>query len=139
MDFSTRIVKYAYDVTEERRDKILDQVTWFIKMFRGTKIVGWDDKHDKEGYVCDAVNESFEEYCQPTENDPRAGKFYNQIKAAIRAGLDVALPDRAGGGVVGFTVGDLRKMYTRGIPQWVCDFFEPPLPVDAKNEEPVWL
>ncbi len=40
------------------------------------------------------------------------------VHCCIRAGLDMAA--NPSGGVVGFTIGDLRKMYPEGVPEWVC-------------------
>ena len=45
-------------------------------------------------------------------------RFYNQISAVTRAGLDVAT-EEWGGGVIGYTIGDLQDMYTNEIPDWV--------------------
>ena len=50
--------------------------------------------------------------------------------------LDVASEPSAG--VVGFTVGDLRKMYPEGIPQWIQDGYESDLSA-AKDSDPIWL
>ncbi len=39
------------------------------------------------------------------------------IHCCIRAGLDMACAPS--GGVVGFTAGDIRKMYPEGVPEWL--------------------
>lgn len=39
------------------------------------------------------------------------------VRCCIRAGLDFASAPSAG--VLGFTAGDLRRMYPRGVPKWV--------------------
>lgn len=46
-----------------------------------------------------------------------AGPF----RACLRAGLDMAC--EPSGGVVGYTVGDLRQMFPEGVPAWVVDGF----------------
>ncbi len=53
------------------------------------------------------------------------GKFYEQwdeqwggpVHCCIRAGLDMASAPSAG--VLGFTAGDVRRMYPEGVPAWV--------------------
>lgn len=40
------------------------------------------------------------------------------VRVCVRAGLDMASEPSMG--VVGFTVGDLRKMYPEGLPDWVA-------------------
>jgi hypothetical protein len=139
MDFATRLIKHTYNATPERINKLLDQVTGFIEVFKDTEIVGWDHEHEEEGYICDAVSESFDEYKVINIHGEQVGKFYNQICCAIRAGLDVALPEQASSGVIGFTVGDLRRMYPEGLPLYVRTFFDPPLSDEAEDGEAVWL
>lgn len=39
------------------------------------------------------------------------------VRCCIRAGLDMACAPSAG--VVGFTAGDIRKMYPEGVPEWL--------------------
>ena len=45
------------------------------------------------------------------------GRWYDQVRCCVRAGLDFACDPS--GGVLGFTAGDLRKMYPEGVPDWV--------------------
>ncbi len=44
--------------------------------------------------------------------------------AIERAGLDMASEPSAG--VVGFTIGDLRRMYPEGLPEWIAGGFHGP-------------
>lgn len=46
-----------------------------------------------------------------------ADQWGGPVRCCIRAGLDMAVAPSAG--VVGFTAGDLRRMYPRGVPKWV--------------------
>lgn len=39
------------------------------------------------------------------------------LRCCVRAGLDIAVAPSAG--VMGFTAGDIRKMYPEGVPEWV--------------------
>ena len=46
-------------------------------------------------------------------------RWSSPVHCCLRAGIDVAKSPSAG--VVGFVVGDLKKMYPEGIPDWICD------------------
>jgi hypothetical protein len=51
------------------------------------------------------------------EFEKRQEQFCGPATCCIRAGLDMAVA--VSGGVLGFTAGDLRKMYPEGVPDWV--------------------
>lgn len=138
MDFATRMVDKAIEATPERRTKIREKVIDYIERFKDYPVVGWDDKHSDIGYVCDDFDEWFSEYYIERQGEWEQSRFLRDIACAVRAGLDAALPDRAQGGVLGFTVGPLRKMYPEGLPEYIIDQFTPSLS-DAKDEEPIWL
>jgi len=44
-------------------------------------------------------------------------QFCGPITCCIRAGLDMGVAPSAG--VIGFTAGDIRKMYPEGVPDWI--------------------
>ena len=44
-------------------------------------------------------------------------RFVNPVHICVRAGLDLAVAESAG--VLGYTAGDLRRMYPEGVPDWV--------------------
>jgi len=140
MDFATRMVDKVFEVTPERKSKIREEVVDYIERFRGFPVVGWDDKHSDAGeYICDHFDEWFSKYYIEKHGEWEQSNFLVSIACAVRAGLDIARPDRAQGGVVGFTVGNLKAMFPEGIPDYITNYFDPPLPADAKDEEPVWL
>ncbi len=90
------------------------------------------------------------------------GQWCGPIRCCLRAGLDLASPAPTSG-VVGFTAGDLRRMYQEGVPDWVkgdkpwttqvIDSVVPGVGLrtkkqkrprkmafdDIKDDEPVWL
>lgn len=137
LDFATRMVDHVFDRTPERKAKVREKVVDYIERFRGFPLAGWDHEHSDTGmYMCDHFDYWFDEYYNDRQEKPR---FLTDIACAIRAGLDIAYPEQVSGGVVGFTVGDLRKMYPEGIPDYVTNFFHQSLPPDAKDEEHVWL
>lgn len=45
-------------------------------------------------------------------------RWSSPVHCCLRAGIDLAKSPSVG--VVGFTVGDLKKMYPEGIPDWLC-------------------
>lgn len=44
-------------------------------------------------------------------------QWYGPVRCCLRAGIDFACEPSAG--VMGFTVGDVRKMYPEGVPEWI--------------------
>lgn len=49
--------------------------------------------------------------------DQFESQWIGPIRCCIRAGIDMACEPSAG--VIGFTAGDLRRMYPEGVPDWV--------------------
>jgi hypothetical protein len=135
LDFATRMVDKVY-ASYRTKAEIRENVIAFIESYKGEEILGWD-----ESYISDSVKEYFDDIRWKNPNgdhdDLEESKLYQNITAIIRASLDVAVKPSAGVG--GFTVGDLRKMYPEGLPEWVQQFFEHPIGESAKNAEPVWL
>lgn len=128
MDFSTRLIE-VLNVTDERKKQIRNEVTNFISGFEGKEIQGWDS-------ITDDVDEYCGEYLIISEDGEIDGEFYNQISAVTRAGLDI-VTEEFGGGVIGFTVGDLQDMYEDDIPDWVKNsigIFD-----DDGRDEDIWL
>ena len=145
-DFSVRMARHAFpDATEARRAKIEQHIEGFFSWYDDdpetvSKIVDWDNGPT---YICDAVNKNLSEhqhyrYFEKTgEEVERRNRFANQVSCCIRAGLDQASSPSAG--VLGFTVGDLRRMYPSGIPGWVTDGFEPAITPQTPDTTGVWL
>lgn len=66
------------------------------------------------------------------------GRFGDMLSACVRAGFDMAVAPS--GGVVGFTVGDLRDIFDGTIPDWIAEHFENPAELmNAGRNEGVWL
>lgn len=67
------------------------------------------------------------------------GRFGDMLSACVRAGFDMAVAPS--GGVVGFTVGDLRDVFDGEIPDWIADQFaeNKPALLAAGRDEGVWL
>ena len=122
-EFSINLAIHGFPVTtEKRRDRLVTEIVDYFE-WRDLKsdfleIVDWDGNGDNY-YLCDRVNEFFEDhYHWIRKNDAHGGRFYDQITSCIKAGFDIAVT-QSGGGVVGFSVGDIRRMWDGNIPEWV--------------------
>lgn len=146
-DFAFRMAAKALHVRQRpSREWVKDKLEDF---FRGLtpdevqEITDWDSKP----YPCDMVAEA-SQYWNPfywNGEDKPFHQFEEQwegpVRCCIRAGLDVASSPSAG--VVGFTMGDLRRMYPEGLPDWVTTFIidpENPVPLESiSDQDGVWL
>lgn len=63
-------------------------------------------------------------------------QFWSPIACCIRAGLDMATS--IGGGVLGFSMRDLRRMYPEGLPRFVTRHYSAKMHRVADHEG-VWL
>lgn len=63
-------------------------------------------------------------------------KGYSDLSCTLRVAVDLLI--KQSGGVMGYKVGDLRKVYDGSIPQEISDLFEGGL-FKAKDEEGIWL
>jgi hypothetical protein len=63
-------------------------------------------------------------------------QYGGPVRCCLRAGIDMAA--EPGGGVIGFTVGHLRRMYPEGIPSWVQRHYEKDFTA-AADDDGVWL
>lgn len=65
-------------------------------------------------------------------------KGQNDLSCAIRIGIDLLI--KQSGGVVGYTVGDLRAVFDGKIPVEILNSFKHPKKLlKAKDNEPIWL
>ena len=141
-DFARRLAWHGWpDATEARKRKIADAVDWFIEMQEPVKekIDGWDGSGPSNDryYLCDEVTMFLETQGYYHEDPDKEHRFATQISCCVRAGIDVAVHPSAG--VVGFTVGTLRRMYDGEIPGWISSWFEPSLTGAEADEDGVWL
>lgn len=145
-DFSYRMARAGFDgITQARKTRIEEELDAFFSWYdrdgqETAEILDWDNA---PSYVCDAVQTALSRHDHSRYND-RTGverdcgnKFYEQVSCCIRAGLDVASAPSAG--VIGFTVGDLRRMYPDGLPDWLTVGYEPPITDDTPDDAGVWL
>lgn len=156
-DFSVRMALHGFPhATAARRKKIEDRVLSFFSWRERdseetAKIIDWDNTPSYESggrtYYNPSVGDEVSSFLNDHEHyhyNERTGrevecgnKFANQVSCCIRAGLDRASSPSAG--VVGFTVGDLRRMYPDGLPDWVIEGYEPPITDATPDDAGVWL
>lgn len=156
-DFALRMAKTYPGASKKTRAwlerMVHDAIDTILSNVSKENIVDWDkNKSDDE-----SISGVMREWCWANadvsrrENDngtltAEYNRWYetygNRLKCCIRAGLDMATTP--GGGVVGFDVGDLKRMYPEGIPAWISAHFQTKhgKPVDlnrVKDKEGVWL
>lgn len=137
-EFSLNMARGYPHTTEARRSKLIAQMEFWFSMREDdfASIEDWD-ANVGDFYVGDEVTEAFDRFYHNkfSTAEPRANRFLEQIQCCIRAGFDVAV--RQSGGVLGFTVGDLRSWFWGQIPYWIADQFDGLR--GAADTEGVWL
>ena len=80
---------------------------------------GWD--YNGEVCVGDDLSEFLSAHCHRPWDANVETRFETQVcTSCVRAGLDVAVCPS--GGVVGFDVGTLKRMYDGKIPDWIKEW-----------------
>ena len=141
-DFALRMAKTCYSgkLRLPSRKWIIERVTEFLDDMEAyyPRIKDWDSRWTDAGpreYPC--VSDSMIEFewnrmpwsvRRLDDGGENADAFteardrwFGPVNCCVRAGLDMASAPSAG--VVGFTLGDLRKMYHEGIPEWIAEGF----------------
>lgn len=145
--FSDGLAAKAHpSITPSGRNKLRDEVAEFIDILTGSyalsEINDWDGNGDS---ICVSDEMSRFMWDRRYEQERRVkgdceyvvGRFGNMLGACSRAGFDVAVAPSAG--VVGFTVGDVRAIFPRGLPGWVNDYFHEPITPRTPASHGVWL
>lgn len=143
-DFSLRMALNAFpDATEARRKKIAASIEDFFSWYDGEDVSEIEDWDNHPTFICDRVEDHLSRHrhyrynVRTGEETEHRNRFADQVSCCIRAGLDCASSPSAG--VLGFTVGDLRRMYPEGVPDWVVDGYEPPITPQTPDDMGVWL
>ena len=96
----------------QRAGLVCDMVSEFLDHYRGyaprCRACSEYDDDDAE-CRCDEIEYLYVEQWKEQWGGP--------VHCCIRAGLDMAVAPS--GGVIGFTAGDVRRMYPDGVPSWV--------------------
>jgi len=112
--------------TSRRKHKMCQEIKSFFREIQRNyalkNILDWDGNYinGRESIcVCDIAEESLEHYKKWDEKTEwyYERKFADGISAAIRAGFDICV--RQSGGVLGFTIKDIKAMYRGNVPLWL--------------------
>lgn len=147
INFSIRMAKHAWpNMTEQRKKRLKEEILsffqWELKDCPDyiAAVDDWDTSPDRDQYcLCSSVDSFFDqfEHWDERTGERKDNRFFTQIVCCIRAGFDIAV--KQSGGVLGFTVGDLRRMFPNGLPAWVTKDFVPPLTIDTPDSGSIWL
>jgi hypothetical protein len=163
--FAKKMAKIvATNKSEPSRKQILQNIDFFFECRMDPneewrRVEDWDTTNPNENGRSFCVSDHISDMCEywipnywssdfPYEDEDEEGynraieKWVGPASACIRAGLDIASQPSAG--VVGFTAGDVRKMWSpKPVPNWVKEAWRrdyEDLEFDSiKNKEPVWL
>jgi hypothetical protein len=125
LDFAKRMVFKGYDnLTQKRREKLWSDVEWFLTDALEEGHWGWETGSPEETFaMCDWIRERFEKDAYPSSRwehkvcdlgiEP---KYFSMLSATCRAAMDIV--NDFAGGVWGWTVSDIRRMYDGEIPNW---------------------
>lgn len=127
LDFAKRLCFVGYDhLTQARRDRLWYEAEGFLADALAEGHTSWETKSpDGLGCcTCDWFSERFSERYIPLTGKwaDRLEKgdypqFFDTLEAICRAAFDVV--DDFAGGVWGFTLGDIRRMYDGTLPDWI--------------------
>ena len=159
-DFAIRMARRGWPPGALRRPLpawVEHMVEWWFDAYLPDdeipSVTSWDGA---PAYICDSVSEfiwnrepyfgiNLDDYNEEDRRQELAREQWDEqwggpVRCCIRAGLDMAAEPSAG--VVGFNVGDLRRMYPEGLPEWLVQTFEPSKGrtiADASDATAVWL
>ena len=123
-EFTKAFINYM-PATDARKVKLLKESEYFIDKFTDEN----EPDETWDMYVGDAFTETFEHYLDHifVRTSDWTGGYYKDkpnyfiiiLECALRSGINAASEDSVGG-VIGFTVGDLKKMFGGEVPDWVA-------------------
>jgi hypothetical protein len=139
-DFALRMARTVYSPTmrDPSRKWIIEQVEEFLAWMEDDylRITDWDSTWaDSPPHYYPCVSDEMSRFewdrlpysVRKLEGEDGEKfeegqeRWFGPIRCCVRAGLDMASEPSAG--VVGFTLGDLRKMYPEGLPDWLAGGF----------------
>lgn len=141
-DFAFRMAERGYpNATPRRTEKIIENVKDYFhwREFHNDwpEINDWDGNKD-DYFLCDAVDDFFDDHRHwRRKTETYGGCFYSQVTSCIRAGFDMAVEQS--GGVLGFTAGDVRRMYDGNVPDWITGKDWETAFELVPDDMPIWL
>jgi hypothetical protein len=136
-DFATRMIN-TENLTPQRKEKLHEDMQEFITGCLRNGIRSWDEP-GSDG-ICGGTyfdDLFYETYSKHNEHGEQVNKYFNILAAFAKASIDVAFENYTGGGVLGFSVGFVRKMYNNSLPDWITE----PLGINTQTTEDdlLWL
>jgi len=125
LDFAKRMVFKGYErLTQKRKERLWGDVNWFLTDALDEGHWGWETGGTKETMgMGDWIHERFEQLEYPSGRwEHRVcdlgqdTNYFRMLSATCRAAMDVI--GEPGGGVLGWTVGDIKRMYDGQLPEW---------------------
>ncbi len=125
LDFAKRMVFKGYQkLTQKRKERLWSDVEWFLSDALEEGHWGWETGGRDDSFpMCDWIHERFERLNYPSARWGKKvcdlgeyPKYFNMLSATCRAAMDIV--NDFAGGVWGWTVGDIRRMYDGEFPSW---------------------
>jgi hypothetical protein len=139
-DFSYRMVNIVRNARHKSpsRAQVKENITFFFECRMDPyeewrRVRDWDHTERTDGdrhpmCVGDHISDLAEHFIpgywslpyedeKPGVYDKARNRWVGPVACCVRAGLDMASEPSAG--VIGFTAGDVRRMYPEGVPAWV--------------------
>lgn len=141
-DTAIRMAKKCTNGTEKRKTRVLEEVERFFywREFQHDwhEVQDWDG-NETEYSLAEEVDDFFDEHIHWNRKEGcyTGGKFYYQVVCCIQVAFGLAVKPSLGG-VVGYTVRDIRNIWDRDVPNWVKDGWDAPF--DSMSDETLlWL
>jgi hypothetical protein len=140
LDFAKRLTFKGYaHLTEARRKKLWAEIEPFLQRCVENHGKGWETRDKNGDHPCDLFEDWFKEYDirwhaarhgKERNNEPH-GYCYT-AKAICRAACDLLDGQEA---IIGWTVGDLRRVFDGSIPEWFSQLYTEPARLGAAKDE----
>lgn len=126
LDFAKRMVFEGYEnITQKRKERLWADVEWFLTDALEEGHWGWETGSPNETFaMCDWISERFGNHEYPSQRWEHKvcdlgeqPKYFRILSATCRSAMDII--DDLPGGVWGWTLGDIKRMYDGEIPNWL--------------------
>ena len=141
-DTAIRMAKKCTNGTEKRKIRVLEEVEWFFRwrefQHDWPEVQDWDG-NETQYSLAEKVDDFFNEYTHWNRKEGcyTGGKFYYQVICCIQAAFGLAVKPSLGG-VIGYTVGDVRSIWDGNVPDWAKEGWNTPFD-SMSDDTPLWL
>lgn len=139
-DFAIAFASHVIATDDKHRKKLIKKITDIFSWSEVDYVKDWDSGIEDGLGMGDLLSEAFADdyyYDEDKDEDVRMeDSLEDEVACAIRTSIDLLVSPS--GGVVGFTVGDLKKAFNGLIPEWVCTLYKNNLNKVDDNEA-IWL